>query len=79
MLRLGDTLVPLIFMSNGTNLSNFDGDMTEWPVYMTIGSLFCNIRQMPSTHTFVIVVLLQIPIKNRNTHQKMLDEQRQIN
>jgi hypothetical protein len=32
MLRLGYTLVPMIFMSNGTHLSNIAGDTKEWPV-----------------------------------------------
>ena len=31
MLRVGDTLVPMIIMSDGTQLSNFAGDKTEWP------------------------------------------------
>jgi len=31
-LRVGDTLVPLIFMSDGTHLSNFAGDNKVWPV-----------------------------------------------
>jgi hypothetical protein len=30
-LRLGDTLVPLIVMSDGTHLPNFAGDTKEWP------------------------------------------------
>jgi hypothetical protein len=34
---------------------------------------------MPSTHSIVMVALLQIPIKNRNIPQKSLDEQRQSN
>jgi len=74
-LRLGDTLVPLIFMSDGTHLSNFAGDMTEWPVYMTIGNLSSKICQMPSTHTIVMVALLPIPIQNCNIPHKRLDEQ----
>jgi len=74
--RLGDTLVPLIFMSDGTHLSNFAGDKKEWPVYMTIGNPSSKIRQMPSTHTVIMVTLLPIPIKNRNIPQKRLDEQR---
>jgi len=78
-LRLGDTLVPLIFMSDGTHLSNFAGDKKEWPVYMTIGNLSSKICQMPSTHTVVMVALLPIPIKNHNIPQKRLDEQRQTN
>jgi len=66
-------------MSDGTHLSNFAGDKKEWPVYMTIGNLSSKIRQMPSTHTVVMVALLPIPIENRNIPQKGLDEQRQTN
>jgi len=69
----------MIFMSDGTHLSNFAGDKKEWPVYMTIGNLSSKIRQTPSTHTVVMVALLPIPIKNRNIPQKRLDKQRQTN
>jgi len=78
-LTLGDTLVPLIFMSDATHLSNFDVDKKEWPVYMTIGNLCSKIRQMPSAHTVVMVALLPIPLRNRDIPQKRLDEQRQTN
>jgi hypothetical protein len=37
------------------------------------------ICQMPSAHTFVMVALQPIPIKNRNLPQKRLDEQWQAN
>ena len=76
---MGDTLVPLIFMSDGTHLSNFAGIKKEWPVYMAIGNLSSKIGQMPSKHRVMIVALLPIPIKNRNIAQKRLDEQRQTN
>jgi hypothetical protein len=76
---VGDKLVPLIFMSDGTHLSNFAGDKKEWPVYMTIGNLSSKLRKMPSTHSIVLVALLPIPIKNRNNPQKQLDEQRHTN
>jgi len=78
-LRVGDTLVPLILMSDGTHLLNFAGDNKEWPEYMTIGNLSSRIRQMPAMHSIVMVDLLPIPIKNRNIPQKRLDEQRQTN
>ena len=61
---MGDTLVPFIFKSNGTHLSNFAGDKKEWPVYMTIGNLSSKIRQTSSMHSVVMVTLLLIPIKN---------------
>jgi len=44
---------------------------------MTIGNLSWKLRQMPLTHSVVMVALLPIPIKNRNISQKRLDEQRQ--
>jgi len=78
-LRVGDTLVPLIFMSDGTHILNFSGDKKEWPVYMTIGNLSSELRQMPSTHSVVMIALLPIPIKNRKIAQQRLDEQRQTN
>jgi hypothetical protein len=79
MLRLGDTLVRLVFMSDRTHLSNFAGDKTEWPVSMTIGNLSSKIYWMPSTHTVIMVALLPIPIKNRNIRQKRQHEQQHTN
>jgi hypothetical protein len=64
-------------MSDGTHLSNFAGDKTEWPVYMTIGNLSSKIRQTPSTQSIVMFALLPIPFKNGNIPQKPLDEQLQ--
>jgi hypothetical protein len=76
---VGDTLVPLICLFDGTHLSNFAGNMKEWPVYMTIGNPFSKLHQMPSTHSVVMVAPMPIPIKNRNSPQKSYDEQRHTN
>jgi len=46
---------------------------------MTSGNLSSKIRQMPSTHSVVMVALLPIAIKNRNIPQKRLDKQCQTN
>jgi hypothetical protein len=78
-LRLGDTLVSMIFMSDRTPLSNIAVDKKVWSVYMTIGNLSSKIRQMPSAHIVVMFALLPIPIKNRNIPQKRLNEQWQTN
>jgi len=79
MLRLGDTLIPMIKMSDRTHLSNFAGDQKEWHVYTTICNLSSTIWHIPWTHTVVIVAHLPIPLKNRDTLQKQLDVQRQTN
>jgi hypothetical protein len=77
--RLGDELVPIGFMSDTTHLSNFAGDKKQLPKYMTIANLSSKIREMPSTHTVVIIALMPIPIKNGNIAQMHLDEQRRTN
>jgi len=77
MLRVRYTLVPGIFISDATHLSNFVGDKTEWPVYMTIGKLCSKIHQMPSAHSIVMVALVPIPIKNHNISQNRMEEKQQ--
>ena len=76
ILRVGDTLFSWILKSDRTHLSTFAGNNKEWPVHMTIGNLSLKIRQMPSTHTIIMVTLLRIPIKNCHIPQKRLDVQR---
>jgi hypothetical protein len=72
-------MVPVMFMSDGTHLSNFAGDEKEWPGYITIGYLSSKLCQMPSTHSVVMVALQPIPSKNRNLPQMQLNEQRYTN
>ena len=73
-LRLRETLVPVIFRSDGTHILIFAGDQKQWPVYMTIGNQSSKICKMPAAHNIVMVALLPIPIKTRNSPQKGLDE-----
>jgi hypothetical protein len=68
-LRVGDTLEPLIFMSNRIHLSNIAGYKAEWPGSVTIGNLSSKIHQTPSTHGVGIVAVLLIPLKNRKIAQ----------
>jgi hypothetical protein len=44
---------------------------------MTIGNISSKFRQIPSTHSILMVAVLRIPIKNRNLHRKRLDQQLQ--
>ena len=79
MLQDGDTLVPLIFMSDATHLSNYSGDKKEWPIYMTIGNLSSELRQKPTAHSVVMVALLPIPPKHRHESKSRRDEQNATN
>ena len=77
--RVGDTLVPLIFMSDGKHLSNLAADNKQWPVYITNGNLSSKTRQMPSTHSIVMFALLPTPMHKRKIPQEQRDEQRPTN
>ncbi|KAG1721614.1 hypothetical protein EDB19DRAFT_1898301 [Suillus lakei] len=47
----GTTLVPVILSSDKTQLCQFRGDKTAYPVYLTIGNISKSIRHKPSFHT----------------------------
>jgi hypothetical protein len=61
---VGDTQVPVMFMSEGKQFSNFAWDKVEWPGIISIGNLSSKICQMPSMHRVIMVALLLIQIKN---------------
>jgi len=59
----GATVVPIIGMSDQTNLTNFTGDKKAWLVYMTIGNLPSTIRNRPGSMAILLLGLLPIPPK----------------
>jgi hypothetical protein len=76
---MGDTIVPLIFMSDATHLTNFAGDHKAWPVYMTIGNLSPAVRMRPATQSVLLVGLLPVPLKLRDVPARQLAWQRERN
>jgi hypothetical protein len=51
-------LVPILFGSDGTHLTNFSGDGKLWPLYMSIGNIKSSIRNKPTSHACIPVALL---------------------
>ena len=60
----GGTVVPLLFGSDKTHLTNFSGDKAAWPLYMTLGNIKKEIRRQSSKRAWVLVALLPVPPKN---------------
>ena len=59
-LPIGSTLVPVIFASDATHLTNYSGDSKVWPLYMSIGNIKSSTRNKPRNHAWVPVGLLLV-------------------
>jgi hypothetical protein len=51
----GATAAPIILSSDKTQLSNFRGDKSAWPVYMSIGNIAKEKRRQASSHATVLL------------------------
>lgn len=51
----GATIAPIILSSDKTQLSQFRGDKSAWPVYLTIGNLAKEARRSPSMHGTILL------------------------
>ncbi|KAF8422127.1 hypothetical protein EV426DRAFT_535892, partial [Tirmania nivea] len=59
------TIVPIIYASDEAHLTNFSGDKSIWPLYMTIGNILKDIRRERSTRAWICIgLLLTIKIDN---------------
>ncbi|KAI0763922.1 hypothetical protein BC629DRAFT_1596851 [Irpex lacteus] len=54
-LPAGATIAPVILASDKTKLSNFRGDQTAWPVYLSIGNIAKSIRRQVSSRATVLL------------------------
>jgi hypothetical protein len=72
---LGAVIAPIIIASDKTTLTQFGGDKTAYPVYMTIGNISKDIRRQPSSRATVL--LGYIPVSKLKSFRET-DEIRKV-
>ncbi|CCO36287.1 hypothetical protein BN14_10419 [Rhizoctonia solani AG-1 IB] len=56
----GATVIPIIISSDATQLTNFSGGKSAWPVYITIGNIPKNIRAQVSSYSTLLLAYLPV-------------------
>jgi len=60
---IGSMLVPVLFASNATHLTNFSGNGKVWPLYMIIGNIKSGNGNRPTSYAWILVALLPNSLK----------------
>ncbi|KAF9527055.1 hypothetical protein CPB83DRAFT_895492 [Crepidotus variabilis] len=59
-LPVGATLAPIIIATDRTQLTQFSGNKSAYPVYLTIGNLPKSYRQKPSNNACILIAYLSV-------------------
>ena len=60
---MGSTVVPIIILSDQTQLTNFLRDKNAWPVYLMISNILLRTRKSPAKMTILLLALLRMSPK----------------
>ncbi|KAF8905580.1 hypothetical protein CPB84DRAFT_1676487, partial [Gymnopilus junonius] len=66
LLPKGATVAPIIIATDKTQLTQFSGGKSAYPVYLTIGNLPKATRRRPSQHACILIAYLSVDKLNRS-------------
>lgn len=60
LLPQGATVIPIILSSDATQLTNFSGGKSAWPVYVTIGNIPKSILAKVNSYSTLLLAYLPV-------------------
>ena len=72
----GSIVIPIIGLSDQTQLTNFSGDKKPWLVYVTIGNILLRTRNSPVKMLILLLALLPVPPKFNGESARANEAQR---
>ena len=75
----GLTVVPIIQLSDQTQLTKFFGDKKAWPAYVTIGNILSRTRKSLLKMAILLLALLPVPPKFTGESGRADEAKRQMN
>jgi len=73
------TVVPIIGLSDQTQLTNFSGDKKAWPVYVAIGNILSRTRNSPAKMPILLLALLPVSRRLTGDSGRVEEAQRKTN
>ncbi|KAJ3709627.1 hypothetical protein C8R42DRAFT_547238, partial [Lentinula raphanica] len=69
----GGTIAPVIIASDKTQLTQFSGNKTAYPVYLTLGNIPKSLRNKPNARACILIAYLPVdkPAKKNFTEQAL--------
>ncbi|KAJ3765100.1 hypothetical protein FB446DRAFT_627286, partial [Lentinula raphanica] len=62
----GGTIAPVILATDKTQLTQFSGNKSAYPVYLTLGNIPKNLRRKPGTRACILIAYLSVDKPGKN-------------
>ncbi|KAG8824504.1 hypothetical protein FRC17_009084 [Serendipita sp. 399] len=75
-LKPGSTLLAVLLGSDKAHLTEYSGDKSAWPLYLSLGNIHSSVRNKPTMQCWILLAYIPIPIFTESKSQHTALQQR---